>query len=63
MAGTKLVTSGLLALLTICLGYWINRASFGVFISAYGLFFALYVWLITRRSDSADQRWWIGLGI
>ncbi len=54
----------LLLALTIFLGYFVERANFPAFISAYGLFFAAYLWLITRRGWTvSDRRWWIGLGI
>ena len=50
--------------LTVYLGYVVERANFPAFISAYGLFFALYVWLLTRPGwTAADRRFFIGLGI
>jgi hypothetical protein len=53
-----------LLVLTIYLGYWVERSDFGAFITAYGAFFALYAWVLSRREwRAADQRWFIGLGI
>ncbi|MCB9334026.1 MAG: hypothetical protein H6574_23480 [Lewinellaceae bacterium] len=60
----KWVCSGAFIALTFYLGYVVERPDFPAFITTYGLFFALYTWLITRPNWSqADRRWWIGLGI
>lgn len=51
--------------LTIFLGYFAERADFLPFISAYGTFFGLYVWLIffKKNKSQAEIRWFVGLGI
>lgn len=59
-------TAGLaLAGLTVFLGYFVKRADFVPFISAYGAFFGLYVWLLffKKNKSQAEIRWYIGLGI
>ncbi|MBK8965613.1 MAG: hypothetical protein IPM36_02835 [Lewinellaceae bacterium] len=60
----RLLLTGAFIALTIYLGYFVERSNFPAFISAYGLFFALYAWLITRPDWSLhDRRWWLGVGI
>ncbi|MBK9335825.1 MAG: hypothetical protein IPM98_04290 [Lewinellaceae bacterium] len=60
----RLAIAGSLTVLTVLLGYRVERPDFGAFITAYGVFFALYAWVLTRPEwSAADQRWFIGLGI
>jgi hypothetical protein len=54
-----------LAGLTVFLGYFVKRSDFMPFITAYGAFFGLHVWLIFFRKNKseAEMRWFVGLGI
>ncbi|MEQ1745076.1 MAG: hypothetical protein ABMA02_06610 [Saprospiraceae bacterium] len=53
-----------LTALTIYLGYKAEQSEFSGFLLAYGVFFAIYAWLLFRRPITAEeQRWLVGLGI
>ena len=51
--------------LTVFLGYFAKRSDFVPFITAYGAFFGLYLWLIFFRKNKseAETRWYVGFGI
>lgn len=51
--------------LTVFLGYFTKRTDFLPFITGYGAFFGLYVWLLFFRGEVSpgDNRWYARLGI
>lgn len=54
------------ALLTIWLGYFAQRDHFGSFLLVFGVFFALYLWVVFAQKDHADNQrryLWLGIGL
>lgn len=51
--------------LTAFLAYWVQRADFVLFITAYGSFFGLYIWLVfwKKNLSGGETRWYTALGI
>ncbi len=58
----KILLSGAFILLTIWLGYFVERADFLRLTSAYGVFFLLY-WLVAIQFKTQDVHFFVGLGI
>lgn len=56
--------SGAMIALTVFLGYFADRPAFSSVLGSYGLWFGLYgLVLFGRGWTTAQQRWWIGLGL
>ncbi len=51
--------------LTIFLGYYVQRAAFGMLLLAYGLFFGLYLSIVwgQKNRTATEANWYTGLGI
>ncbi len=52
----------LLLALTVYLGFWVERSQTLLLLSAYGLFFAGYTWVLLRSSRD-DRNFYVGIGI
>jgi len=48
--------------LTAYLGYWVERSQTLPLLTAYGVFFAVYAWVLFRRPTN-DRKFYVGLGI
>lgn len=57
-----MIFGALLLFLTVYLGYWVERAQTLPLLSAYCVFFAVYVWVL-HRSSRDDRKFYAGLGI
>ena len=60
----RLAICACLVSLTVYLGYFVERSRFIELLTAYGVFFCIYAWLLLRQSkDLTDWRLLVGLGI
>lgn len=56
--------SGAMIALTVFLGYFVHRTGFPLLLGLYGLFFCLYVYVLSyRRWAPGAETWFLGLGI
>ncbi len=58
----RLSLSAIFLALSYFLGFVLERPQFAAFLLSYGLFFAVYLWIVFRGS-TADRHWWLATGI